>query len=559
MWFTFTFPSPEQKHFLTLKDNNTKRRITMNRARLTNCALGAVPYCSRWFSRKSEQIGSLEMNKTTQRSWPLWTSRRFLYHRVTSTNFEQEVLQSQQAICLVYHIENSNCNVYLRNTEKLVDELNEATTLVQEKSGSEKQNDKDKEMKERHVWLKLCVINADENRNLASAFSVERAKLPITYFIMQGTIIDKVVGHVKETRLHSILYKFLEHYQKEMNVDLLVARGKESAADAGGKSTPLAAATTADLLSGASTEYIINSLTSSLTGPDMIRLPEESEKLDGIRKTIQEAKRKAHKELVELRREIGLDMRNLSDTELHTNYYRAAQFIAMASVSALETLFLARCYAAIGDIARKNVVWARKALSSDFEAALGKATMRNLIALIDTNLVKGDLRVTSIGAQKLLSNFIVTDESMDSKDQANTSGSSTIIPFLEEYVEYTQRMERQINEHIDTRSLEVAFPVSFAEELFDWVKKSRKLIGTHRGASDGMGSSQGLSWILDLTAAGQMDHRPNDASLTPEEMMTRIAEEQFWQAKTVITSLVQLHIADPKAHAARSRLASLIY
>lgn len=521
----------------------------MNRTRRI-AGVGMLQYCSKWFSLKTLQFGSTTINATL-RSFPLFTSQRCLYHRVSSANFEQEVLQSQQAICLVYHIENSNCSVYLRNTEKLVDQLNDSTTLAPQvkEDGTQKKEDENKT--ERHVWLKLCVINADENRNLASAFSVERAKLPITYFIMQGTIIDKVIGHVKENRLHSILYKFLEHYQKEMNVDLLVARGKESAVDAGGKSTPLAVAATADLLSGASTEYIINSLTSSLSGPDMIRLPEESEKLDGIRKTIQEAKRKAHKELMELRKEVGLDIRNLSDTELHTQYYRSAQFSAMASVSALETLFLARCYASIGDIARKNVVWARKALASDFENALGKPKMRTLVTLIDANLVKGDLRVTSIGAEKLLSSYIVPDDGVD-------ANSPAMIPFLDQYIQFTKQMEHQINEHIDSRSLEVCFPAAFVEELFEWLKKSRKWIGTNRGSTGSMGTSHGLSWILDLNTA-QVDEARTASKLTPEEMITRIAEEQFWQAKTIITSLVQLHVADPKAHAARSRLASLIY
>eukprot|EP00796_Vickermania_ingenoplastis_P010475 gene10475-7280_t len=442
-------------------------------------------------------------------------------HVVTAANFEQEVLQSQQAICLVYHVANSNCQEYLRNADKLVEQLNDSTVVNAGADGKEEK---------RHMWLKLCSCNADQNRNLASAFAVERAKLPITYFVMQGTIIDKVAGHVKEGRLESILHKFLEHYQKEMNVDLLVTRSKESASS-GGSMSPLPAASRTDLRSGASTGYIIQSLTSSLSGSEMIRLPEESEMLDGIRKSIQEAKRKAHGELSELRRELGMDVRTLSGTELSSRYHQATQFTAMASISGLEALYLARCYAAIGDIARRNVVWARKALQDDFEPALGREIMRKLVALTDVNLVKGDLRVGACGAQRLLE-----------REEAN---GGALHQHLTGYLHFNGHLFRQINERIDTRTHEVCFPSDFAEQLFIWLKDSRRNLPRGRSASP-------------ETAAGAVEHwatPPEDAAT----MIQSINAEKFWQCKTVLTSLLHLHPSDSKAHDARARLASLIH
>ena len=38
----------------------------------------------------------------------------------------------------------------------------------------------------RHRWLSLMTVDADRNPSLAGAFSVERVKLPITYFVFSG-------------------------------------------------------------------------------------------------------------------------------------------------------------------------------------------------------------------------------------------------------------------------------------------------------------------------------------------------------------------------------------
>ncbi|PWU99847.1 hypothetical protein C4B63_8g198 [Trypanosoma cruzi] len=174
----------------------------------------------------------------------LCTSRCGVAYKTDASSFESEVIQSQQAICLVYYRpDSSSCNAYLTHAERLVSRLNREISDTDKKDGCD--GEKEKSVPAQKAWLKLCTINADENRNLASAFSVERAKLPVTYFIMQGTIIDKVTGHVVESRLEGILRKFLEHYKQQMNVELMGGGSPEH-------QHPLPAAATADLLHGAS-------------------------------------------------------------------------------------------------------------------------------------------------------------------------------------------------------------------------------------------------------------------------------------------------------------------
>lgn len=453
--------------------------------------------------------------------------RRGVHHTVSASNFEQSVLQSEQAICLVFYVENSNCRAYMRHAEKLADNLNKSTSL----------NKDGKTDEQSYIWLKFCLCNADENRNLASVFSVERAKLPVTYFVMQGTIIDKAVGHVKEPRLESILLKFLEHYQKEMNVNLLVARGKESASN--GQGSPLPAAPAKDLLGGATTEYIVQSLMSSLTGSEMIRLPEESEKMDGIRRTIQEAKKKAHNEILELRREIGMDIRNLSQQDLAVKYYRSPQFSAFGAISALEALFLARSYAAIGDIARKNVAWARKALQSDFEEIFTLKNMRLLVALIDANLVLGDLRFGTAASQRFL----------DSTEPNTKNDDAELREALTSYIQFGLRMTEQINECIDSRSHDLSFPASFSDYLFGIIKqcksKTSGKLSTRRNVDDS--AAERLLLLL------------RGDEISSKEVISVVEEEQFNMCKTIITCLIQLYPSDTKSLDSRARLASLVY
>lgn len=298
-------------------------------------------------------------------STSLSNSVRRIVHRVDASSFESEVLQSQQAICLVYHIPNSACNAYLQQVDKLSDEANNACTAS---------------------WLKSCSVDGDQNKNLASAFSVERAKLPVTFFVMHGTIIDKVTGAVSDGRLRSIFDKFKGYYQVQTGVDLTA--GKGASAD----NIPLRSAPQSSLTEGASTQLLINKLVDSLVGINCIQLPKEMEQMDGLKKSIQHLKKQAYTELAELHKQLGMDQKRLSDEELSKNYYKSTQLMCAAMASALEALFLARIFGYVGRLAEKNVTDAVTSIQTDFRQTLGDNNMKRLLSVIELNLTRGYCR-----------------------------------------------------------------------------------------------------------------------------------------------------------------------
>ncbi|SCU65941.1 uncharacterized protein TEOVI_000893600 [Trypanosoma equiperdum] len=411
---------------------------------------------------------------------PICVSSRSIAYKTDASSFEREVIQSQQAICLVYYRpDSSGCNAYLAHTERLVDRLNEQACGGKNGEGTEASMQR--------AWLKLCTINADENRNLASAFSVERAKLPITYFIMQGTIIDKVTGQVTETRLEGILRKFLDHYQQQLNVDLMGGSPN--------KQNPLPAAAGADLLHGASTQYLQNQIMAALLGTECIRLPEESEKLDGLRKTIQQAKKKAFDELQELRRELGVDVRRLGEAEMMERYYKSSQYSATAVLSGLEALFLARVHATIGNISAENVLFAVKAIQRDFEPALGDNTVKRLISLCEALVLRAELH-------------------LERKLESESGGEAHVAKLL-----------RWIDELVDARLVPERYPSSEVEEMFNLLKlyipQARRAQGSNK-----------------------------------EECLSA---KRVRQVKTCLLGVLQLFHDDPKSQEARLRLSSLLY
>lgn len=425
---------------------------------------------------------------------------RGVAYKTDAASFESEVIQSQQAICLVYHRpDSSSCNAYLAQTERLVDRLNRETS----RSGSDGGGQEDAPTQ--RAWLKLCTINADENRNLASAFSVERAKLPVTYFIMQGTIIDKVTSHVSESRLESILRKFLEHYQQQMNVDLMGGGATQ-------RQSPLPAAATTDLLNGASTQYLQNRIMDALVGPERIRLPEESEKLDGLRKTIQQAKKKCFDELQELRKELGVHVRRLSEADMTSRYHRSSQYIAAAVLSALEALFLARVHAAIGNIAAENIVFALNAVQRDFEPVLGDPTVRRIVSLCEVLLVRGEVVLQQRGRQFC-------------SDGDDDDGGA-----------YLLRLLGWIDDLVDARVAPERFPSDDVEAMFALLR-SNLLLSRKQRPQDGEGKAG-------TTASGETEN---------------IHARRVRQVKTCLLGVLQLYHADPKSQDARSRLSSLLY
>ncbi|ORC87540.1 uncharacterized protein TM35_000211460 [Trypanosoma theileri] len=475
---------------------------------LGNSRMRLVGPC-RWFSSGSRHFcklyterGGIGNNWTLFRYSPmisnyfLCTSYRSMVYKTDAASFESEVIQSQQAICLVYYRpDSSSCNAYLTHAERLVNRLNEETNQTKNTNEDNNNNNSSNsnESSTRKLWLKLCTINADENRNLASAFSVERAKLPVTYFIMQGTIIDKVTGHIIESRLEGILRKFLEHYQKQMNVDLISGGGSSN------QQNPLPAAATTDLLHGASTQYLQNRIMDSLVGPERIRLPEESEQLDGLRKTIQQAKKKAYDELQDLRRELGMDVRRLSEMDMTKRYYHSSQFTALAVLSALEALFLARVHATIGDIAAENVVFALNAIQRDFSPILGDPSVRRLISLCEVLLVRAEILLQERKLQSLGEN--------------------------ENVEKYFSRMQYWIDELVDARVVPERFPSEDVEEMFRLLKSN---LAEVRGRSS-------------------------------QEEVVNESTNRVRQVKTCLLGVLQLYHNDPKSQEARSRLSSLLY
>lgn len=570
------------------------------------------------------------------------TARRAAHAVTTAANFDTDIIQSQQAICLVYHVpNNSSCAAFLRTAERVCDGLNaEAAEMMAEQhhhdadsnnyededddgvgvvvengagrisgnqpsgtvikvsfdtdantNASNSSNAKEststshssssgsgvKRTAKTNDWLKLCTINADKNRNLASAFSVERAKLPMTCFIMQGTIVDKVVGHISEVRLRSILYNFLTHYQKEMNVDLM-AKSSGKYGETRGTASPLPSAERTDLLgAGANSTYIKEKIYASLVGSEMISLPDEAPHLDGLRRLIQDGKKKAHAELQELYKQLGMDVRKLSDTEMNTHYYKSTQFSTVGVMSALEALFLARQYACMGDISRDNVDWARRSVQKDFAPMLGNSEMRRVLALVDVNQLRGDLtlglRVVTLERQSIVAALAAMenesnegggggDGKISGANNNGTTTTTTLPPLtsassfspsaqlmrqrfstLQEQLEHGEQLLRIIDEQVDARVLEEAFPTAVVDGLFEDLKANIK---NARAASSSSSSSSSEAALAKKKKADMM---PGGVS----------ADDRGQNLKTLLMCILQMYPADAKSQMARARLSSLMF
>eukprot|EP00331_Platyophrya_macrostoma_P000220 CAMPEP_0176406560 /NCGR_PEP_ID=MMETSP0127-20121128/941_1 /TAXON_ID=938130 /ORGANISM="Platyophrya macrostoma, Strain WH" /LENGTH=355 /DNA_ID=CAMNT_0017785703 /DNA_START=348 /DNA_END=1412 /DNA_ORIENTATION=- len=279
------------------------------------------------------------------------------------------------------------------------------------------------------AWLKLVVIDGDRNRNLASALSVQRAKLPTTFFLMQATIIDKLVGSVTEGRIETVLRKFSEHYHQSIGVDLHSNK----------KSIPIAAAMTSDLTSGAPTAFLQAKILASLVGKEMIRLPEQAAELEGIKKMIQQTKQKAFAELADLHREIGMDVKRLSDEEMESKYFSNEVFKSAATLSALETLFLARVYGSVGSLDRELVQNALVALKREFPRSLSDPVVKKIVSLIEVNVIRGRHRERLPKLHSLMASHSGGDE-----------GDRAALGALESELQYIEACTTWIN-FVDTR------------------------------------------------------------------------------------------------------------
>ncbi len=340
-------------------------------------------------------------------------SLRWAVTEVTAANFDHEVMQSASAVCLVYTIEDSKCASHMQLLEQSADEITSSLTIrakSRKPTGSESPHAQ---------WLKVCQIDGDKNRNLAAAFSVERSKLPSTFFIFHGTIVDRVSGLLSKDRIDSIFSKFLEYYAENSGVDYSKKEGASGAMCAPAKR---------NLSDVASTKHKIGHLITALLGPDRIRLPEEVTQVDGLRRDLQQTKKEAFVELYQLHQKHGLDVRKASDAELERLLFGTEQFYAAAVLSGLEALVLARCYAlpaGKSNVLRQAVSDAKAAVERDFlKRQLKDDVVRQAVALTDVCLVLGDAtrQMTVVSAE------ITPDACVSAEETAASSEAGTLPP-----------------------------------------------------------------------------------------------------------------------------------
>lgn len=219
---------------------------------------------------------------------------------VTSKNFEQLVLQSQLAICLTYHVDSTRSRQFLPRIEEAVGEMN---------------------VRARTRWLSLMTIDADRNPTLAGAFSVERAKLPITFFVYAGTIVDKINGAVPKERLGAILRRFMEYYQEQKGVEL-----EDHGFMHGAKQESLAGALSTQEYEG-KLDWLLLSKERAWAQP-----PTDARAL------ATKAAEQAAKDLRELQDQVGMNFKKISDEELQERYYSKPAYAAAARIAFLSAL-----------------------------------------------------------------------------------------------------------------------------------------------------------------------------------------------------------------------------
>ena len=213
---------------------------------------------------------------------------------VTASSFEQVVMQSQLAMCLTYHVDNTRCRTFLPRIEETVNEMN---------------------IRCRHRWLSLMLVDADRNPSLAGAFSVERVKLPITYFVFSGTIIDQVNGAVPKERLQAILARFMEYYQEQKGVDLI---------DHGFAQSAKAEAITEAL----STQELEGKLEWTLLSKER-----DWSNHAAVKDLVTKATAAADKDLRELQDAVGMNVKRIDPADLFGCYYSKPAYIASARVA----------------------------------------------------------------------------------------------------------------------------------------------------------------------------------------------------------------------------------
>lgn len=412
---------------------------------------------------------------------PFAMARRFIITKADAKTFEPEVLQAQQAVCVVFHIpQNSACQQFLSTCDALSEQLNV-------EAGSN--------------WLKVVAIDGDKNRNLASALSVERAKLPTSFFVMHATIVDKVIGNISDSRLETILRKFSEHYHTQLGIDLRGGAATEN---------PMSAAATADLTSGASTTFLQTKIYASLVGADMIQLPQEAPQLEGIKKLLQQTKQKSFDELQHLHHSIGMDVKRLSDEEMEEKYFKNEVFKNAAMLSALEALFLARAFGFLGQVEQKRVLHALSALKREFPQALSDAKIKRVVSLVEVNIIRGKLREKLPKLHSHLASFSTPSEQ-----------ESESCKQLQEDLAFAEQAARWL-EFVDSRKIFADGGSDFPKELVD------EMFSTFKA---------------NVVRAKKSEH----------------AADRSTDTRILLQAVIQMFPKDPQSSAARSRLSTMMF
>ena len=440
--------------------------------------------------------------------------RRTMLQKVDASTFETEVLQSRQAVCVVYYIPGKGeCETHLDMVKRLTTELNQSSNST---------------------WLKSVCIDGDKNVNLASAFSVERNKLPTTFFAMDASIVDKVVGPVPEERLRSILTKFKDYYQTQTGTDLALPNTDTNAARPGGsgRGDGMLAA------EGVSTQVLVNKVADSLIGPDCIMLPKETEHLGALKTSLQRCKKQAFTELGDLHKKLGMDRRRLSEKELETNWFGSSQYRCAAMASSLEAVFLGKIYAYIGQLAEKNVTEAWTATTNDFRNVMSDNHIKRLLSVVEINVARGRSRERLGGVlPEFTLNAGMGVRSEQDKDSSLLTqpkkDSMALTPLPEEDTQGREFYENVLRwcDLIDSRIVPVSFPAE-VEVMFAELKMYRPLAQKEKGTMGGGGGDGEIKG----------------------EMQLRVSI-----LKNCIIGCVQLFPEDPSALSARSRLTSMMY
>ena len=428
----------------------------------------------------------------------------------TAGNFDTEVLQSQSALCVVFHVNSRACKAHIAELEQLADHTNEGSN---------------------YHWLKVVSVDSDRNSNLASAFSVQRRKVPMTFFVCNGTMIDKVSGKDLPTeRLGLIVTRFKDYYQKSRGVEL-EAHG------------PFQAAKTEALTEGATTDSMESKLLEMVLGSARV----DPEKPDG-RKTLAEearpllvrAKKQAAGELDELRLSVGVDVKRLDEAKLNKVFYSTSQFLAAAHLAGLEMLVTAREAAGLhhqaleGDAAEEDVLKAiarvdaaYATLKKSHAQAAAHGSVRRVVAA-------AELAVSRVEATLVKARFAAaaTAEKAAAKTAAPAAGPSPLITVYD-----AARHVIIACDAIDIRNPPAAMPLDRVEPLLGDV---RALMSAAR-----------VTRTQEKAAAG--------ADAPPAAVTTQDVQRALKLTKKALFASLASYGDDPVADKLRARAASLLY